>query len=172
MLLLLVILTVIEISCSQISPNCPLSGPIYPAPIDALHKSSSVPNAIRTFNDSIHSALQNGTLSAANISCQVEVFSTDGNLFDFSYTSLGANASLTSGTLDRNTVFRTGSIGKLLAVYSLLAADGLDHINDPVTKWVPELAVQKFENDIDTPRWEDISIKALASHLAGVRDCR
>lgn len=33
------------------------------------------------------------------------------------------------------------------------------------------MAAASFEDDISTVRWEDVTIGALASHMAGTRDC-
>jgi CubicO group peptidase (beta-lactamase class C family) len=144
---------------------------MYPTPTDVLTKSTPVPKAIDSLQHTLDSAISNGTLTGANTSFHIAVFSTDDTLFDFSYISPGSVDDLSSGDLDKNTLFRIGSIGKLLTVYSLLATTGVEHLNDPVTKWVPELAEAYYESQVDTAKWQDISIGALASHLAGVRDC-
>lgn len=159
-------------SYAQTAPNCPLSGPVYLVPVGPISQTTAIPKAISSFKDSLNLGLQNSTLNASNLSFHITIFSASETLFEFNHVAPALRDGLTSGTLDRNTIFRTGSIGKLLTTYSLLAATGLRYINDPVTKWVPELAAASFENEVDTVRWEDISIKALASHLSGVRDCK
>ena len=171
MLLFAIILNLVRLSNAQTGLNCPLPGPVYPPATNVLTESASIPQAIRTLNDTLNAAIQDGTLTATNVSFQINIFSADESLFDFSYTSPTIQNATTSGPLDANTVFRTGSIGKFLTVYTLLAATGVDHLNDPVTKWIPELATAPFENDVSSVRWEDVTIKALASHMAGIRDC-
>lgn len=71
-------------------------------------------------------------------------------------------------------MYRVGSLSKLLTVYTLLVEVGDENLDQPVTKYVPELAgAAKEGSEIDTTRWEDITIRALGSHLAGIlRDCK
>lgn len=167
--LFLVISTLIGTLHAQSAPNCPLWGPLFPAPTNVVRKTAAVPDAVRNLKENLDLAIKNGTLESS-VSFHIDVFSTNDIIFDYSYASPGSNDSLTSGQIDKNTIFKIGSISKLLTVYSLLAATGMTHINDPVTKWVPELANAPFENDIDTVRWQDVTIGALAGHMAGVRD--
>ena len=157
--------SLIGTSMAQTAPNCPLWGPVYPLPVKVL-KTAAIPKAISVLKDSLGAALKSGTLGSANTSFHLSVFSTDDVLVDFSYAAPGAN--LTSGRLDRNTIFRTGSLGKFLTVYTLLIATGMRYINDPVTKWIPELAAAESSSEVNMVRWQDITIGALASHMAGL----
>jgi len=152
-------------SIAQTAPDCPLWGPIYPAPVKVLG-TTAVPKAVSALKESLGAALKSGALGSANTSFHLSVFSTDDVLVDFSYAAPGAD--LTLGVLDRNTIFRTGSIAKFLTVYTLLAATGMRYINDPVTKWVPELAEAESGSEVSTVRWQEITIGALASHMAGL----
>ncbi len=155
------------------APNCFFLGPVYPAPTDVLSKSAAVPQAINTLKINLNAALKNGTLGAANTSFHISVFSTEEVILDFSYAAPGANGSLTTGVLDRDTVFRIGSVSKLLTVYALLAAVGLSHMNDPVTKWIPELDSANSRSSVNGVRWSDVTIGALAGQMAGLsRDRR
>jgi CubicO group peptidase (beta-lactamase class C family) len=85
-----------------------------------------------------------------------------------------------SGTkaVDANTIYRVGSITKLFTVLTFLVEAGDVHFNEPVTSFVPELrqAAQKIDNalsPIDHVAWEDVTLGALASHMAGIgRDCK
>jgi CubicO group peptidase (beta-lactamase class C family) len=78
-------------------------------------------------------------------------------------------------TADSNTIYRIASISKLLTVYTYLITAGDSSFNDPITKYVPELAQYAHTaanvlstDDIDTLDWKDITIGSLASHLTGV----
>ncbi|KAJ4169751.1 hypothetical protein NW754_005899 [Fusarium falciforme] len=167
--LVLGLLTLLSLSEAQTAHDCPLWGPIYPAPTNVL-KSTIVTKAIDNLKQSLDVALSNGTLGAANASFHLEVFSTDQHLLNYSYAAPQIKDSLTAGVLSRDTVFRIGSVSKLVAVYTLLAATGMEYINDPVTKWVPELASASVPDDsaVDAVRWQDITIGALAGHQAGL----
>lgn len=158
---------------AQTGPDSPLGGPVYPPPINVL-KCSAVSRAVDTLKQTLDAAVGNGTIADPNASFHISVFSADDVVFDYNHAALGQNDSLKSGILDRNTIFRIGSISKLLSVYTLLAATGMSYINDPVTKWVPELAATPVpdDGDVNTVRWKDVTIGALASHMAGVlKDC-
>ncbi len=172
MKLFLIFTTIIGLSTAQNAPNCPLWGPVYPSPTSVLTKSTAIPKSVQALNKSLSSALRNSTLVTSGISFYVSVFTADQVIFDSSYASPTTNGSLTSGVLNKDTLFRIGSVSKLLTVYSLLAATGLENLNDPVTKWIPELNNATFVNNVSTVRWQDVSIKALANHMVGVRECR
>jgi CubicO group peptidase (beta-lactamase class C family) len=58
----------------------------------------------------------------------------------------------------------------------LLAEDGGRILNDPVTKYLPELldgtGDQDDQDAIEYVQWEDITVGQLASHMSGIaRDC-
>lgn len=171
--LILGFLTLLSLSQAQTAHDCPLWGPIYPSPTNVL-KSPIVTKAIDNLTQSLDAALSTGTLGAANASFHLEVFSTDQLLLNCSYAAPQIKDTLTAGVLNRDTIFRIGSVSKLVAVYTLLAATGMEYINDPVTRWVPELAAAPVPDDsaVDAARWQDITIGALAGHQAGLlKDC-
>ncbi|RSM13195.1 hypothetical protein CEP52_002047 [Fusarium oligoseptatum] len=167
--LVLGLLTFLGSSQAQTAHDCPLWGPIYPPPTNVLN-STTITKAVTNLKQSLDVALRNETLGAANASFHLEVFSTDQLLLNYSYAAPQIKDSLTAGVLNRDTVFRIGSVSKLVAVYTLLAATGMEYINDPVTKWVPELAAAPVPDDgaVDAVRWQDITIGALAGHQAGL----
>jgi hypothetical protein len=159
----------------QASQHCSFLGPVFPPPTNVLQDSTTVPKALNIFRTTLESSLRNGTLQATNVSFFLTAFDAERTIFEYRYASptLG-NSSLTSGRLDRDTLFRIGSVSKLLTVYTLLAEVGIAHLNDPVTKWVPELAaIAGSESSVDGVQWEDVTIGSLADHTSGInRDCR
>jgi CubicO group peptidase (beta-lactamase class C family) len=77
--------------------------------------------------------------------------------------------------VDSNTIYHSGSVSKLLTVYTYLLAAGHVSFNEPVTKYVPEPAAYAKKNaaaleasDIDLFDWNDVKVGALASQLAGM----
>lgn len=77
--------------------------------------------------------------------------------------------------MDLNTIYRVGSVSKLLTVYTYLAAVGDVSFNEPVTMYIPELAAYAKQNasalnagDINLVDWNDVTVGSLASHLAGI----
>ncbi len=79
-----------------------------------------------------------GHLDNQNTSFSVAVFSTTSNetLFDFHFAAPGLNGSLTKGKLTDDTIYRTGSLGKLMTVYTFLVDIGDSIYTDPVTKYI------------------------------------
>lgn len=67
--------------------------------------------------------------------------------------------------MDSNTIYRIGSVSKLLIVYTDLAAVGDVSFNEPVTKYIPEPAAYTSKNvaalqtnDIDIFYWNGITV--------------
>ncbi|KAJ4305180.1 hypothetical protein N0V90_000711 [Kalmusia sp. IMI 367209] len=167
----LIILAVLFVtSFAQNASNCPLGGPIYPVPVSPLTKSLSVPRAISNLQYALDAVLKDSTINSSKVSFHVTVFSANDILFDYSHVALRQNHSLTTNRLNRNTIFRIGSVSKFVTIYALLAATGTKHLNDPVTKWVPELAQMGYEDDVSSVQWQEVTIGALAGHMAGVKE--
>lgn len=85
----------------------------------------------------------------------------------------GGNSSLNSTTqLTGDSVYRIGSVSKVYTVLLLLLQEGKVSLDDPVTKYVPELAARATRESIENVDWKRITLGALASHLAGIgRTC-
>ncbi|RGP63530.1 beta-lactamaselike 1 [Fusarium sporotrichioides] len=149
---------------------CPLLGAIFP-PVQHPLKSTNFSNTIANLNTTFNDLEKNGTLNGLNTTYYVQAFSASDTLFQHGYVPQAMQGFLTSGTLNEDTVFRIGSVSKLLTVYTLLAEVGMKHMNDPVTKWVPELAHAAKENKGDPARkvqWGEVTIGQLSGHLAGI----
>ncbi|KAI1073069.1 hypothetical protein LB507_008984 [Fusarium sp. FIESC RH6] len=150
---------------------CPLLGSIFP-PVQHLAKSNVISNAITNLDKTFKELDRNGTFHGLNTTLYVQAFSASDTLFQHGYVPSDMKGFLTSGTINENTVFRIGSVSKLLTVYTLLSEVGMDHMNDPVTKWVPELARAAKKGKGDPTRqiqWNEITIGQLCGHMSGVR---
>jgi hypothetical protein len=160
---------------AQSSPRCPLLGPVFPPPENVLKESKAVPDALSRLNTTLQQFDSNGTFSGLNASFYFQVFSKTDTIFEYGLVPPSTADYLTSGTLDEDTIFRIGSVSKLLTVYTLLAEAGMRHVHDPVTTWVPELqaAVNEYQGPPSQKvRWDEVTIGELAGHLAGIkRDC-
>lgn len=154
---------------------------VFPAPRNPSG-ASAVQVALSSATDAIHAALVNttayGQLDPNATSFSIDVYSTHENSSIFTYHySAPALARPSEGVakVDSNTVYRVGSVSKLLTVYTYLAAVGDVSFNEPVTKYIPELAAYAKQNasalntgDIDLVDWNDVTVGSLASHLAGI----
>jgi hypothetical protein len=79
--------------------------------------------------------------------------------------------------LTGDSVYRIASISKVFTVLVLLLNEGKVSFEDPVTKFVPELAAaaasaSAADEGVEVTDWREITVGALASHLAGIgRTC-
>jgi len=152
--------------------TCPLLGQQYPPPVGL-----STEPAFQDAMDSIGAALDaNATAFPYNVtSYSIGVFSVSEPGLAWEYhqtTALLANSTQGTRKVDADSVYRIGSISKLLTVYLLLVSQGDGSLSDPITKWIPEL-----EDSNVTGRalsdWSTITIGDLAGQMGGlVRDCR
>lgn len=159
---------------------CPIFGPGFPAP-RALSTSSIFGSASENFTSLIELAISSskskyGPFDSNTTSFSFQVFSTSSetSLYEFHHTAPGLEYSGTGvREVDSDSIYRIGSVTKLLTVYSFLNAAGDANFNDPVTQWVPELRAAASSNlgtedPVEHVAWEDITIGQLASQMAGI----
>ncbi|KAL9570080.1 hypothetical protein ACKAV7_005588 [Fusarium commune] len=133
---------------------CPLLGAIFP-PVQHPLKSSAFSDTIAQLNATFNELDRNGTLEGFNTTFYIQAFSASDTLFQHGYVPPSMKGFLTSGSLNEDTVFRVG----------------MKRMNDPVTKWVPELAHAARKNKGDPTRkvqWDEVTIGQLSGHLAGI----
>lgn len=156
-----------------LSQYCPPIGPVLPAAKN-LSTSPSVYQAV----EFVSAALQNLSSLSNTTALSVGVSSVkSGTLMQYSYTPSIFNTSGTSNVTG-DTVFLTGSVAKVFTVFAIqqLLVAGKILLSDPITKYVPgllQLAQQQpTENAITTVEWNNITLEALSSQLAGISgDC-
>lgn len=107
----------------------------------------------------------------------VQIFSLDNAAPLFEYYHDGTTLSNYSGIrkVDGDSIFRIGSISKLVTVYMILVELGDRYWDTCATEVIPELRNRTMwkENPVDYVKWEDITLGALAGQVAGVtRDCK
>ncbi|KAI0414742.1 beta-lactamase/transpeptidase-like protein [Xylaria grammica] len=156
------------------SNTCALAGPGFPSP-SRLSNSSLLSSAITQFEKSLQDA-QLG-LQGNDSAWAVALFSSKENktLYERYYTppiDVGVSK------VGPDSIFRVGSVSKVFSVWSFLIEVGDEYFNDPITKYVPELAnlgcsgkganPQEVYNDIDHVRWQEVTLGELASHAAGI----
>lgn len=166
-----------------VSASCPLLGTSFPVPRN-LSGSSIIQSAIANLTATIHEAgstgnSSHGIFNTNATSFSIQIFDTKSAepLLDYHNSAPLLAAASDSGvkTVDANTVYRIGSISKLLTVFTFLLEAGDSLWNDPVTDYVPELkaAAQQSTNNVNSVRWNEVTLGALASQMAGIpRDCR
>jgi CubicO group peptidase (beta-lactamase class C family) len=166
---------------TQAIQHCALLGPDVPAS-KVPSQTSAFKQAIRSLQDTISEVIKTGntpygTLDASATSFSIDIFSIHEatSPFTFHYNAPGlANSTDGLKVVDSDTIYRLGSISKLLTVYTFLIAVGDVSFNEPITKFIPELAAisarraaDHYDN-LDTVDWEAVTVGALASQLGGI----
>lgn len=167
---------------------CPPLGPVYEPPRN-LSADASICLAAQNLTATLNQLLGSREASTSTFALNTTSFSIDlfsahdhGSLFQYHFTASALNASSTK-KVDENTVYRVGSISKIVTVLALLLQEGKVHFDDPITKFIPELARYAEEDneddeesetydDLATTKWSQITVGALASQLSGIgRTC-
>ncbi len=174
---------------AQAVDYCPPLGPVYELPRNLSAETSirvAAQNLTTKLNQAFGSRNASSQLFARNTTAvSVNLFSADeeGSLFRYHFTPSALNASSTK-TVDDTTVYRIGSISKLVTVLGVLLQADKVHWDDPITKYIPELTQDaerenydkeesETDDDLTTPQWSQITVGALASQLSGIgRACK
>lgn len=134
-----------------------------------------------TFKNLLDEAFINGTtpwgsFDVVNTSVSIGVFSAQTGQFLSEYHHSGSSpllqGGLTSGKLDADTLYRTGSIGKFLTIYTFLVKLGNAYWSEPIVKFVPELEGARDGGPVRSMNWSQITLGSLARQISGLpRDC-
>ena len=162
--------------CQELSKPCPLQDAAWFAPLEPS-KSEAVIKAKEAFEAELIRGFKSdemstyGDLGYSN-SFAVEVYSINEPeaLHSHLWT---APIPTESGqkTLEANSIFRIGSVSKLITTYIYLINTGFKGWNDPITDYLPQLkyfAAQSKTDPVNFVNWDQVTIGALASHLAGI----
>jgi hypothetical protein len=148
---------------------CPLFGPDLPIPTalgDDVSIKSTVSEFLRLF-PSLDIDFQNTSFS-------VDIYPAADKQPLFTYHHSAAYRGHGVQVVNDTTVYRIGSVSKLLTAYVYLLEVGDVSFNQPVTRYVPELADisaelrKKHASHLKYVDWDVITIGALASHMAGI----
>ncbi|KIW68111.1 hypothetical protein PV04_04078 [Phialophora macrospora] len=174
---ILVVLSAASVKAQNVQlTDCSLLGPVYPLSAN-LSSSNAIQTAQKTFSSVLAQAVQNGStpwgpFDSVNTSISVAVFSTQSQkpLAEFHHigSAPGSKTHLTGGKLDGDTLYRTGSVAKLLSVYTFLTKLGTTFWSDPVTKYISELAHVPVDNTVRNINWSEITLGALAGQMSGL----
>ena len=115
--------------------------------------------------------------TANDTAFSMSIFSlkTGESIFEYHYEAPALSPeSYTKGKLTEDTIYRTGSLGKAMTIYTWLVGLGDAAYSDPITKYIPEFAAAEasYINPIMSTNWSEVTIGALASQMSGIgRDC-
>ena len=163
---------------------CPLLGPVFEAPSN-LASCSVFQNALDDLQHSLDNATQTGTTAygtwpATNNSFSIGIFDTTspGQLFSYQYSSPVLQQSGQGVTkVTEDSIYRIGSLSKLITAYLFLVEAGPKYWNHPITDFIPELAAaakkcSAASDPVNCIDWSEITVGAVASHMGGLpRDC-
>ncbi|KAK4203118.1 beta-lactamase/transpeptidase-like protein [Triangularia verruculosa] len=156
-----------KVSWAALNGHCPPLGPVLPPPVSAS-TSPAVAASVATFQQLMDEFTAQYNHSAVAIG--LKSIHEDSYLVEYAFTPPNRD-SRGAQQVDSDTVFRIASVSKIFPVLAILKLHGVS-LEDPVTKYVPELLAlnnQARENNaIWTVAWEEITLGALASHLAGI----
>ncbi len=160
---------------NSLGSDCAPAGPGFPAPRN-LSTSPLLASAVAEFKTLLNNASLG--LTPNDTAFSVAMFSSKENrtIFEYYYTP---EIDIGVPSLDRDSVFRIASISKVFTVWAFLVGAGDASFNDPITKYVPELAQVSsgsptgcngsvVYDDINDVRWDDVTIGNLASQSAGI----
>jgi len=161
--------------------NCPPLGPVFEPPRN-FNANKAIQAVIANLTETLRTRdLDNSPVVRANeTSYSIEVFSTSQEepLFSWHHTAPSIlNSTNSTGVKQAgpDTVYRLGSLTKVHTVYTWLVQDGDAKWNDPITKYVPELAAAAKAAKSDPVahvQWDEVTIGSLAGQMSGIiRDC-
>ncbi|TLD33390.1 hypothetical protein PspLS_01578 [Pyricularia sp. CBS 133598] len=146
---------------------CPIPGPVFPAPkAPSTHPATAATAAgAKVLLDSITASLNHTAVSIA-----VKSIHEDGYMFEYHHTPPVLDPKGVQ-QVDGKSVYRIASISKIFAVFAILLLDGVS-LEDPITKFFPEFEKlneqPEIKDELTLVDWEEITLGALASHLAGI----
>ncbi|KAK4215499.1 beta-lactamase/transpeptidase-like protein [Rhypophila decipiens] len=144
-----------------LAQNCPLLGPAYPPPTDPV--SSSFLAAAETFDGLLK---LDSRIDRQRVSFAVQVYSSSSTAPMYSHYSTAPF--LNTSKVGPDTLFRIHSISKVMTVYAIISKLGHKYWDEPVTKYVPELAVRPQRDGIGSPDWSEVTLGGLASQMSGI----
>lgn len=168
------LLAISAITSASPPSQCALAGPGFPSP-SRLSNSISLSKAIAAFENSLHDTKLG--LQANDTAWAVALFSSKEKktLYEHYYSP---PIDVGVPKVNKDSIFRIGSVSKVFSVWSFLLEVGDEHFNDPITRYIPELANltrttnklgdEELYNDLDSVRWDEVTLSQLASHAAGI----
>lgn len=165
---------------------CPLLGPAFP-PFVLDTNDTIVGRALETLTANFDQLVQTGTGPNGDISpnttFSIALFSankgtTEDEPFFWEYHHTSPALKKTnhlSLDVSKDSIYRIGGLTEVFTVWSLLFAEGDQIFNDPVVKYLPELASASRGQQGPTGlvQWSDVTVGQLTSHMSGIaRDCK
>ncbi|KAF2789298.1 beta-lactamase/transpeptidase-like protein [Melanomma pulvis-pyrius CBS 109.77] len=169
-------------SAAQDAPfsACPLLGPRFPI-LPSTATSSIIQQGLQNLTTAFDDYMLTGTgdfglITPNTTSFSIALFSTETSnssnpfLYEYHHTALTLkNSSKGVKAVDANSVYRTGDLTTLFTIWLFLIEAGEQYWEDPVSKWVPELASNtSLVTSISQVQWDKVTLGDLAANLGGI----
>ncbi|KAI1458684.1 beta-lactamase/transpeptidase-like protein [Annulohypoxylon moriforme] len=157
--------------------NCPLYGLGYPKPTNLLEDPEIKKAATSLDSVFLEYFDHSNKTKSGNFSYSVEIFSADDEepLWSHYWTAPNLKGLNSTGVaeVDGDTVYRLGSVTKIITMLTFLAEAGDSLWNEPIANYIPEIAALVVDgadnaHSISTTDWQSITLGALASQMSGL----
>ncbi|KAJ5294955.1 hypothetical protein N7508_009776 [Penicillium antarcticum] len=160
---------------------CPLLGPAFP-PLTLNTSDKTISAALKILTQEFDTLVNttagtHGDISP-NTTFSITLFSSDnGNaeneafFWQYHHTAPALQQfSYGSHSADQDSIYRIGGLTEVFTVWGLLITEaGGQILNDPITKYLPELLDGTGDQDvIEHVEWEDVTVGQLTSHMSGI----
>ncbi|KAK5659503.1 hypothetical protein OQA88_704 [Cercophora sp. LCS_1] len=139
--------------------NCPILGPAYPA------VTSIAAPQLAAAKVKFEEALKSINRSSTSFAVQVYTAHSDDLVYETYHTATGQ---VNAAVVGPDTIWRLFSISKAITVYAFLAKLGDNYWNEPITKYIPELAAAPVRDPIRDVNWAEVTLGSLAGQSSGI----
>ena len=153
---------------------CPLLGQQYLPPVD-IASQSKFQQAAKGLDATLDGIVKSAPYKGTTFSIGMFSTSEDDLFYQYHHTGQAvADSKYGTNKADADSIYRIGSISKLLTVYLFLLNEGDVRWSDPISKHLPELLKYKDDSwNAITPDWDAITIGDIAGQMGGLaRDCK
>ncbi|KAL2861775.1 hypothetical protein BJX68DRAFT_251631 [Aspergillus pseudodeflectus] len=160
---------------------CPLLGPAFPPfTFDTNDKmvSSALQSLTKAFDTLVATSTSDHGDVSPSIAFSIALFSSDpGNAEDepffwqYHHTAPALNKLLAgSHTANKDSIYRADGLTEIFTVWILLLTEDSDQVlDDPVTKYMPELGDDtRGQGAVEYVAWDEVTVGQLASHMSGL----
>ncbi|KAJ3549798.1 hypothetical protein NM208_g322 [Fusarium decemcellulare] len=163
----LTLLAYAESSIAARGGHCPPLGQVLHPPMHPS-KHAAVKDALASMNKKLEDIT--APFNKSGLAVGVKSIHEHDVMYEFGFTPPKVDPR-SKDKVDSDTVFRIASLSKVFPVLAILKLNKVS-MDDKVTKYLPELRAlnkqARAQNAIWTIDWDDITIRALASHLGGI----
>ncbi|KAH6718416.1 beta-lactamase family protein [Leptodontidium sp. MPI-SDFR-AT-0119] len=162
--------------------NCDFLGPRFPSPVDLSSDSSVVAAGWRNVSTAIDSYLNvdfnrttRTSIGLENMTFSIGMFSIrDPAAKNLQYHHISVEAKAGPGTseISGDSIYRVASVSKLFTVFASLLSFDCDQWDQSITNFIPGFSNYTLnstgQDSVLRTKWEDVTLRSLASQVAGI----